>query len=228
MANLKVVDADVLDANLTSVADSIRAKTGSADTLAFPEGFVSAVESIESGGGADEALAEVEYKLSNGYKDYSNFFAYRSSAVRIPFELIRHTSNATNFSGMFTSSQFKEIPAIDTSSGTNFKNMYYNCAALKSIKGVNLTNATNVTEMFRAIDYVEEIIFNGVIKITGLDLSYCAQLTHDSLMSAINALYDWASEGSTRTYKLTLGSTNLAKLTDAEKAIATQRGWTLV
>lgn len=225
MANLKVVDADVLEADLTSVADKIRAKTGGEEKLAFPSGFESALDTIES---ADSALAEVEYAMSKGYTDYSYFFAYKNySSTRIPVELIRHTSNATNFSYMFMSSSSKEIPAIDTSSGTNFRGMYYNCGGLKSIKGVNLTNATNVTEMFRQIDYVEEIIFNGVIKISGLELSYCAQLTHDSLMSAINALYDYASEGSTKTYKLVLGSTNLAKLTDAEKAIATQRGWTL-
>ena len=31
----------------------------------------------------------------------------------------------------------------------------------------------------------------------------------------------------TSTKKLTLGATNLAKLTDEEKAIATNKGWTL-
>ena len=31
----------------------------------------------------------------------------------------------------------------------------------------------------------------------------------------------------TTTQKLTLGETNLAKLTDAEKKIATDKGWTL-
>ena len=31
----------------------------------------------------------------------------------------------------------------------------------------------------------------------------------------------------TTTQRLTLGSTNLAKLTDDEKAIATNKGWTL-
>jgi hypothetical protein len=33
---------------------------------------------------------------------------------------------------------------------------------------------------------------------------------------------------STETHSVTLGTTNLAKLTDAEKAIATQKGWTLL
>ena len=37
----------------------------------------------------------------------------------------------------------------------------------------------------------------------------------------------YESEGSASTHTVTLGATNLAKLTDAEKAIATQKGWTL-
>jgi hypothetical protein len=55
-----------------------------------------------------------------------------------------------------------------------------------------------------------------------LNFSYCAYLTHDSLMSIINNL---ATVTSTKT--LTLGTTNLAKLSDEEKAIATNKGWTV-
>ena len=47
-------------------------------------------------------------------------------------------------------------------------------------------------------------------------------LTHDSLMVVINGLQTVTSKQT-----LTLGSTNLAKLTDEEKKIATDKGWTL-
>ena len=56
-----------------------------------------------------------------------------------------------------------------------------------------------------------------------LDLSPCPALTHDSLMNVINKAADVTSSPKT----LTLGATNLAKLSDAEKAIATGKGWTL-
>ncbi len=46
MAYDKAVDSAQLDANLTSVADAIRAKGGTDAQLAFPSGFVSAVEAI--------------------------------------------------------------------------------------------------------------------------------------------------------------------------------------
>ena len=51
MALDKVVDSAVLDAGMKSVADAIRAKTGTTDLLAWPEGFKTAVDGIQTGGG---------------------------------------------------------------------------------------------------------------------------------------------------------------------------------
>lgn len=41
----------VEDSSLTAVADAIRAKGGTTEALAFPAGFIAAVESISAGGG---------------------------------------------------------------------------------------------------------------------------------------------------------------------------------
>ena len=46
MALDKLVDSAALDANLTSVANAIRAKGGISGPMAFPTGFVAAVEAI--------------------------------------------------------------------------------------------------------------------------------------------------------------------------------------
>lgn len=51
MAVDKLVDSTQLDADLTSVANAIRTKGGTSADLAFPAGFVSAVQAIPSGGG---------------------------------------------------------------------------------------------------------------------------------------------------------------------------------
>ena len=56
MALDKVIDSAVLDAGLTSVADAIRARGGTSGQLAFPGGFVSAVEGIQAGGGTPEIV----------------------------------------------------------------------------------------------------------------------------------------------------------------------------
>ena len=46
MATYKVVDADKLDADLTSVADTIRDKSGFSGTIAFPEDYNSGIRDI--------------------------------------------------------------------------------------------------------------------------------------------------------------------------------------
>ena len=51
MAFDKVVDSAVLDAGMKSVADAIRAKAGTTDLLAWPDGFKAAVDGIQTGGG---------------------------------------------------------------------------------------------------------------------------------------------------------------------------------
>lgn len=47
-------------------------------------------------------------------------------------------------------------------------------------------------------------------------------LSHDSIVGLLNALPQ-----TTKKYSFQLGSSNIAKLTDDEKAIATNKGWKL-
>ena len=51
MADNKVVNTTQLEADLTSIADGIRAKAESSDSLVFPSGFVDAIANIVTGGG---------------------------------------------------------------------------------------------------------------------------------------------------------------------------------
>lgn len=66
-----------------------------------------------------------------------------------------------------------------------------------------------------------------------LTLSGSPNLTKQSLLNIINGLYDLnltynvANGGTLYSQKLVLGSTNLAKLSSAEVAIATNKGWTV-
>lgn len=94
---------------------------------------------------------------------------------------------------------------------------------LKEIKGaLDLSECTNVTNAFNQCLALEDIEFVPNTIPISINFSSCSKLTHDSLMSIINGL---ATVTETKT--LTLGTTNLAKLTDEEKAIATQKNWSL-
>ena len=77
----------------------------------------------------------------------------------------------------------------------------------------------------------------GRIFYGGLDMSVCPNLTKESIMSFINCLCDLnnaefnqnviAEMKAENAFVVTLGADHLAKLTEEEKAIATNRGWTL-
>ena len=64
MPNYKVINTDQLDADLAAIADAIRAKGGTSDALAFPNGFKSAVEAIETGSG-DNTKKTVTVTVTN-------------------------------------------------------------------------------------------------------------------------------------------------------------------
>ena len=56
----------VNDNSLASVADAIRSKGGTSDALVFPEGFVSAISAIQTGGGAPNLQSKSVTYTSNG------------------------------------------------------------------------------------------------------------------------------------------------------------------
>ncbi len=87
----------------------------------------------------------------------------------------------------------------------------------------NTTQASNAG--FDGLSSLQNLTITGTITFN-LNLSW-SPLTHESIMSVISALKDYSEDTSGTAHTITLGTTNLAKLTDAEKAIATEKGWTL-
>lgn len=61
MAFDKVIDSAALDAGLTQIADAIREKSGTSDTLAFPDAMAAAIAAIESGGGIPNIFKEIAW-----------------------------------------------------------------------------------------------------------------------------------------------------------------------
>ena len=66
MATYKVVDAEQLNADMSSVADSIRTKGGTTDALAWPDRYKTAIDSIPAGGGAPSLQSKSVTYTSNG------------------------------------------------------------------------------------------------------------------------------------------------------------------
>ena len=79
------------------------------------------------------------------------------------------------------------------------------------------------TALLAGCSNLVNLTINGELR-AELYLNYINKLTVDSLMSVINALVDLTGENSKT---LTLGATNLAKLSDEQKAVATNKNWVL-
>lgn len=133
-----------------------------------------------------------------------------------------NSSNAVNFYEMFAGSTITRIPTVDARKASSLGSTFNRCAALKSVDKLIVSASTTYQSLFNDCSELEDIVFDGTIG-QNFMMYNCDKLTHDSLMSILNCL-ETKTEG---TWTVTLGTTNLAKLTDAEKVIATEKGWTL-
>lgn len=162
-----------------------------------------------------------------------NMFSGCVSLKSVPNKM--NTSKVTNFSGMFNNCKnLDTIAGIDTSSGINFSCMFRNCTTLSTIPAINISGTTSsyhVASMFSNCSKLTDIRFEGNIYTNGLSFSSSPLLTHDSIVSIINALYDYSndpegiSDGSS--HSVTIGS-SLSNATAQEIATAINKGWTLV
>lgn len=90
MAYDKVVDSTVLEDRLTQIAGAIRAKTGTGGTLAFPSGFVSAIEGLSVGIKATAGTFTVaqhtsDYQLAHGLGEVPSLFFFGTDAKSTTF-----------------------------------------------------------------------------------------------------------------------------------------------
>lgn len=154
---------------------------------------------------------------------------------------ISDTSNVTNMDSAFSeivNTNFTIAPTLDTSNVTNVYQMFRKSSYIETVPKYNFAKVINVGEIFKFCSFLTTL---GGFENLGqaylttasanysnytLNLSASSNITHDSLMNVINNLYDIATKGC-NAQKLILGSTNLAKLSDEEKAIATNKGWVL-
>lgn len=102
--------------------------------------------------------------------------------------------------------------------------LLHSCTKLTDLdlSGVDLANCSGLTQWdYAAHNITNFVSFKNIS--TSIDFSTNSKLTHDSLLSIINNL---STVSTTQT--LTIGSTNLAKLSSDEIVIATNKGWTVI
>lgn len=165
------------------------------------------------------------------------------------------TSNVTDMSGMFYGcKKLKTIPKLDTSKVTNMDSMFFDCISLTTIPQLDTSSVTHMYSTFSGCSSLKSIPLLDCEKVTHIDqlfgnsrietltdlggflnlqvslydsLDHLPNLTVQSIMNVIDHLCGFLGSGFDPRY-LELGPANLNKLTDEQKAVATNKGWVLV
>ena len=142
--------------------------------------------------------------------------------------VVLDTSLSTDFTNTFYYCRSTMLPPIDTTSASTLVATFVG-TYLVTLEKLILKDDGSQTFGSPFVDCIslKDISIEGVIG-QSINFSACP-LSYKSLMDSnygiLHHLKDYSGTGTTKT--ITFGATNLAKLTDAEKAIATQKGWTL-
>ena len=113
------------------------------------------------------------------------------------------------------------IPVIDFTVATSISSAFTGSGATTIEKIISSATTPWPRLCFNGAVNLENIEFDGVIGKGAFYFVDSKLLSHDSMISLFNAIAD----GTTGTIEL--GETNLAKLTEEEIAIATEKGWTV-
>ena len=160
----------------------------------------------------------ITYNDTSNVIDMQYMFDRCKSLTSIP-QL--NTSNVTTMSSMFYECKsLTSIPLLDTSKVTNMSHMLYGCSKLTTVPALDVSKVTDMGSIFKGCSSLKSILMTGM-KVS-FNISSSTKFEESDLVTILNNL---ATVTTTQT--LTMGSTNLAKLTDEDKAIATNKGWTL-
>ena len=147
-----------------------------------------------------------------------NMFSSCQSLTEIP---VFDMSSALVVTNMFLACHnLKSIPLLDTSKVTTFTQMFAQCSSLDELPALNLTGGTTFTNMFSGT--------NGITKAPFVNIRNTFSLVNQMLSrAAIVDIFNGLASGVTSKTITVSGNPGYASLSVAERAIATNKGWTI-
>ena len=171
-------------------------------------------------------IVEISCNLPSGKKVACGNETSKLALIKLRYFTWYGENAVTNMSYMFYSCySLTAIPQLDTSAVTNMSYMFNYCSSLTAIPQLDTSAVTNMSYMFSGCYYLTAITLDNTV--TGwagyaISLSNCS-LSHAAIVAFFNSL---PTITSAKAITLT-GNPGVSELTDAEKAIATGKGWTL-
>lgn len=202
---------------LTDVADAIREKKGTTDTIPAAS-FDEEIKNLPSGGN-NMLQQKIDLEGTAAYLFYNSYikdFSFTSG-----LDLSRCSSVQRMFQSCYSVVTIPEYDASNAGSKYNteaaIQSVFYSCSNLANFGGFKNLGKGYPTSAGANTSNLK------------FDVSGNSKLTHDSLMNIFNGLFDIASLG-VKPQQVVIGTTNRAKLEATEEgrqAIenATNKGW---
>lgn len=168
------------------------------------------------------SLLSVSPNLFAGVKNGMNYAFNSTRIVDIKLGNIQPTTASYMFDTCGLVSYTPET--VDLSKATTLNSIFRQCYSLSTVTRLNISSATNVTNMFSRCDGILRLTFAGDTTPGGWTISLTdTSLDHDALVEMIDSL-PVATAAATITIT---GVPGAAELTDDEIAVATAKNWTI-
>lgn len=162
----------------------------------------------------------ISYDDTSEVTDMRYMFRECNNITSVP---LLNTSKVTDMGSMFRDcKKITSVPLFNTSNVESMQNMFRYCYALTSVPALDVSKVTTFSSVFDGCSALTEIKMTGMK--VAFNISASTQFSEAALVEIIGNLADLTGE---TTQQLTMGATNLAKLTQAEIDVVTNKNWTI-
>lgn len=177
---------------------------------------------------AEPIWTETNFKPKYDFKPVNALYMFGNFKLGFPECLngrVLDFSKTTTMNYCFANYTGKYLPSIDLTSCITTEGALGWCSYLTTIEKIITSENTPFASLLNNNTNLETVIFEGVIGKNGLNLSTSPKLTIESLRSIISCLKDYSQDTSGTQWAVTVGSANLAKLTDDDLDNIDMKGW---
>lgn len=172
-------------------------------------------------------LEEIPECLADASQYFTSMYKFCKDCTALKRVPRLYTEHVTTFVYAFYGcTALQEIDGLITTAATTLGECFHNCSSLVAINSaINVSNLTSqMDSTFTGCANLEILSFTGTLRVDTW-LSGAPKLTVASLQSIIDSLADLTGTGVSK--KITFGARNKAKLSAAQLALVTDKGWVL-
>lgn len=166
-----------------------------------------------------------DFKYSGDFNATNSISGLFQQCTNLSGDISINAQNATSANSAFYLCKNINSITLTTAPLTIYGQIFLNATKLQSVYNLNLGETSEAQyQPFYCSNLTNITFADGSIINNSTSFSSCTKLTVDSILNILNILKDLTGSTSAT---LTLGAGNLAKLTDEQKAIATNKNWVL-